>query len=150
MESMRNADELMMLLEDERVLLEAQAASSSYVMSEAFNLSNDLQVFEGRRDLVPGILDKIRALVVKPADPVVLCAHIYALGLTRDKPAIRGALISVLGNEDLRRDPLAGQFSGTLAADLLGVKERVEPGGHLNEEELTEILEVLQREEGAR
>ena len=105
-----DTDKLLGSLEDQHVLIEAYAASSSYVMRKAFAMSEKLEAFRGRNDLAPNILARIEQLTKKPGDPVILGAHLYALELTGAKPEIRTAMLRVLEEEKLRDGPLVGHL----------------------------------------
>jgi hypothetical protein len=140
-------DKLLGLLEDHRVLLEAQAASSAYVMRKAFVASRELQAFAGRTNLAPALLERVERLTKEPGDPVVLGAHLYALELTGADDEIRAATLQVLGNEALRDDPLAGQFAGQVAARLVRFEDKVAAGSYFEPEELEGVLGALERKE---
>ena len=143
-------DQLIGLLEDPRVLLEAHAASSAYVMRKAFAESKELQVFGGRVDLAPAILDRIQRLSDAGSDPVVVSAHLYALELTGAATEVGAAVVQVLGDEALRADPMLGQFAGQTGASLIHTDDRVAAGSYFEPEELKGILRALQREEEDR
>ena len=131
-------------LEDQNVLIEAYAASSSYVMRKAFAASEKLDAFKGRNDLAPTILSRIEQLTKKPSDPVIFGAHLYALELTSDKPKIRAAVLHVLEKEEFRDDPLSGEIGFKQVAP----KKQLTPGAYLTVEELQGVVEALRQEGG--
>lgn len=141
-------DKLMDLLDDPGVLLEAYAASSAYVMREAFMASKQLQVFKRRRDLALAILGRVKLLTRKPRDPVVLGAHLYALELTGADDEIRAATLHVLRHKALQDDPLAGQFAGQIGFNLTHAKKKLAPGTYLAPADLQGVVKALEQKEG--
>ena len=135
-------------LEDQNVLIEAYAASSSYVMRKAFAASEKLDAFKGRNDLAPTILSRIEQLTKKPSDPVIFGAHLYALELTNAKPEIRAAVLHVLEKEELQNDPLVGQIAGEIGFKQVAPKKQLTPGAYLTVEELQGVVEALRQEGG--
>lgn len=143
-----DTDKLLESLEDRNVLLEAHAASSAYVMRKAFAASEKLHAFEGRNDLAPIILERIKQLTEKPCDPVILGASLFALELTNDKPEIHAAVLHVLEKEELRDDPLIGQLAGEIGFKLIKTRKQLTPGTYLTIDELQGVIEALGQEEG--
>lgn len=135
-------------LKDQNVLIEAYAASSSYVMRKAFVASEKLDAFRGRNDLAPNILARIEQLTKKPSDPVILGAHLYALELTGAKPEIHTAILRILEEEKLRDDPLVGQIAGEIGFKLVKTRKQLTPGAYLTIDELQGVVEALKQEEG--
>lgn len=141
-------DNLLESLEDQHVLIEAYAASSSYVMKKAFTTSEKLHAFKGRNDLALSILARIEQLTKEPSDPVILGVHLYALELTGAKPEINAALLHVLEKEGLRTDPLIGQLAGEIGFNQVKPKNQLAPGAYLSAEELQSVADALKKEGG--
>jgi hypothetical protein len=78
-------------------------------------------------------------------DPVVLSAHLYALGLTGDEAIERAAVTRVLADKQLREDPLAGQFAGRIGARLIRTRSAI--GQYLSPAELETIFNTLRKKE---
>ena len=145
-----DTDKLLEFLEDQHALIEANAASSAYVMRKVFEASEKLQAFEGRNDLAPAILARIEQLTEKPSNPVILGACLYALELTSDKPKIRAAVLHVLEKEEFRDDPLSGQLAGEIGFKQVETKKQLAPGTFLTIDELQGVVEALKKEEGQK
>ncbi len=137
---------LLKSIEDRRVLMEAYAASSSYVLRKAFAASEKLKEFEGREDLAPDILSKVEKLAEKPNDPVIIGAHLYALELTRAKPQLHTAVLRVLEKENFQEDPLIGQFAGGIAFKLVKTKKQFAIDAYFTKEELQGVVKALKQE----
>ncbi|MGA1871708.1 MAG: hypothetical protein ACMUJM_24535 [bacterium] len=145
-----DTNKLLEFLEDQNALIEANAASSAYVMRTIFEATEKLQSFEGRKDLAPAILARIEQLIEKPSNPVFLGACLYALELTRDKPKIRAAVLHVLEKDKFRDDPLIGQLAGVIGFNQVETKKHLTPGTFLTTDELQSVVEALKKEEGQK
>ncbi len=147
-------DRLLALLQDQKALLEAYAASSARVMRLAFQQLKDMKAFKGRADLAPAILEKLTGLAA-PGDPVVIGAHLYALELTGARREIARAVKHALSNQG-RKDPyLVGQLAALTGASLLRPQSpgRAAPLASVKvfqPKDLDEILKLVEREEGER
>lgn len=144
-----NNDKLLGLLEDQRVLLDAYAASSAYVMRKAFAASKELQAFKDRTDLAPTILEKVGRLTKRPGDPVVLSAHLYVLVLTGAEREILAATLQVLREKVLRDNPLAGQFAAQIGAKVVSLEKTVQES-HFEPDELEKVFHALELKEGKK
>ncbi len=140
-------EKLLALLEDRHLLLQAAAASSAYVMRRAFEATRELQVFKGRADLAPDILERLHGLAGK-SDPVIIGAHLYALELTGARRELAKGVLALLEDKAFRQDPLAGQFAANIGARLVRKDERLTPAQPLAPGELEELLKALEREGG--
>jgi hypothetical protein len=143
-------EQLFAILEDQRFLLRAYAASSARLMWQVFGRLRELQAFRGRKDLAPALVDKLVALRA-PSDPVVAGAHLYALRLTQARREIARGVTHVLRGQG-RKDPhLAGQLAG-FAGAVLAVpdgRETAAPARKaLRQADLDEILKLAEKEEG--
>jgi len=136
------------LLEDRRVLLEAQAASSAYVLRRALEATKELQVFRGRADLANFLVQHVERFTAEPADPVVLAAHLYALELTGARRELIASTLRVLKARQWRGDALAGVFAGHVAAGLVRGRKQLAPEAALTPAALDELREALEREGG--
>jgi len=141
-------NELLRRLQDQEVLLAAYAASSAFVMHRAFEAMEKLRAFRGRTDLAPAIVARLKALSKKPRDPVILGAHLYALGLTGARREMGKGISLILEKDLLRQDPLVGQLAGTMGAGLVHPKKKLAPGAVFQAKELEAILTALKEKGG--
>jgi hypothetical protein len=141
-------NELLRLLQDREVLLEAHAASSAYVMRRAFEGIKELKAFRGRTDLAPAILARLQSLSKEPRDPVMLGAHLYALELTGSHLEIGKGVSLLLEKRPIFQDPLLGQFAGSVGATLARMTEKLVPGTVFQAKDLEAILKALKGKGG--
>ena len=108
-------------LRDPEVLLQAYAASSAYVLRQAYQIIPELQAFRDKETLVSPVLEQLQLIRQAPGhpDPVVVGAHLYALEIAGAEPETARAVASVLRDPVLRDDPLLGQLAGQIGASLL-------------------------------
>jgi hypothetical protein len=139
---------LFRLLEDRRVLLEAHAASSAYVLRRGLEGTAALRAFRRRLDLAPLLLQRIEQLSTGPGDPVALAAHVYALELTGGQRELTTSLIGVLKTPRWREDTIVGVFAGHVANGLLRDRRKLTPDAHLLPSDLDKIREALERQRG--
>ncbi|MCL6581577.1 MAG: hypothetical protein K6U08_08205 [Firmicutes bacterium] len=139
------SDDLLEVLEDSQVLLQAYAASAPHVLRRALEGTKALQGFRHRADLARDIVGRMMALGTR-GDPVKIAVHLYALELTGATREARAALARVLAEPRHREDPVLGQFAGLMGVRLLG---RVGPQGpypRLSPEEVEKVASELARE----
>ncbi len=134
------------ILRDRRVLLEAHAASSAYVMRRVFESSRELTVFSKRADLAPEIAGKIEKALEGRFDPVFLSAHLFALEMTGVRAQIVRATGRILRDKRALEDPLLGQFAGQIGSRIIGLKKPSE--SHLTFEELKKVSQSLGQKGG--
>lgn len=139
---------LLRLLEDRRVLLEAHAASSAYVLRRALQGTAALRAFRRRSDLAPLLLQRIEQSSAAPGDPVALAAHVYALELTGARRELTTSLVTVLKARRWREDPVAGVFAGHVANGLLRDRRTLAADAHLLPADLDKIRQALERQGG--
>lgn len=139
---------LLRLLEDRRVLLEAHAASSAYVLRRALEGTAALRAFRRRSDLAPLLLQRIEQRSTDPGDPVALAAHVYALELTGAQRELTTSLLSVLKIRRWREDSVMGVFAGHMASGLLRDRRKLAPDAHLLPADLDKIRQALERQGG--
>jgi hypothetical protein len=134
-------------LNDFEILIEAYAASSPYVMREAFMRIKQFDSFKGRQDLAPDVIRKLSSLIKKPKDPVIIAAHLYALELIGQKKELRSSTSGVLGNNTLVNDPMVGQFAGQIGYRLLYPRRKLDPNAFISIAEMKKIASALKEKE---